>query len=188
MRPASRAPWDCRRPRRRMPTPPGPRLRAAMPSRASGHRSTPRLVVAFGDRASPEYAALPGGSMARLVSAVLLVLLPAAASAGELQDDLKARRARVMEALGPEAILVHWSAPSRVFSRDVDYEYRQDSDMLYLTGIGQEDTTLVLMPGNKTNRSILFVSDADPRREHTQGHLLTKKEAQDASGVDEVRL
>jgi Xaa-Pro aminopeptidase len=126
--------------------------------------------------------------MRRLVRVVALALWPAAAAAGELQDDLRARRARVMEALGPEAILLHWSAPSRVFSRDVDYEYRQDSDMLYLTGIGQEGTTLVLMPGNKAKKSILFVSDADPRREHRQGHLLSKKEAQEASGVDEVRF
>jgi Xaa-Pro aminopeptidase len=126
--------------------------------------------------------------MKRVLRAAALVLLPAAALAGELQDDLKARRARVMEAIGPESVLVHWSAPTRVFSRDVDYEYRQDSDMLYLTGIGQEGTTLVLMPGNKTKKSILFVSDADARREHWQGHLLTKQEAQDASGVDEVRL
>src|SRR6185295_2802144 len=98
------------------------------------------------------------------------------------------RRARVMEAIGPESVLVHWSAPTRVFSRDVDYEYRQDSDMLYLTGIEQDGTTLVLMPGNETKKSILFVSDADARREHWQGHLLTKQEAQDRSGVDEVRF
>ncbi len=93
-----------------------------------------------------------------------------------------------MEAIGPESVLVHWSAPTRVFSRDVDYEYRQDSDMLYLTGVDQDETTLVLLPGNKTKKSILFVSDADPRREHSQGHLLSKEEAQTASGVDEVRF
>ena len=126
--------------------------------------------------------------MGRLTRGVALALLPAAAAAGELQDDLRARRARVMDALGPESILVHWSAPSRVFSRDVDYEYRQDSDMLYLTGVEQEGTTLVLLPGDKTKKSILFVSDADPRREHREGHLLSKKEAQEASGVDEVRF
>jgi len=126
--------------------------------------------------------------MRSVVRAVTLALLPAVALSGELQDDLKARRARVMEAIGSESVLVHWSAPTRVFSRDVDYEYRQDSDMLYLTGIDQDGTTLVLLPGNKTKKSILFVSDADPRREHSQGHLLTKQEAQEASGVDEVRL
>jgi hypothetical protein len=49
--------------------------------------------------------------------------------------------------------------------------------MLYLTGVEQDGTTLVLMPGNKTKKSILFVSDADARREHCQGHLLTKQEA-----------
>jgi len=115
-------------------------------------------------------------------------LASAMAGAGELQDDLRARRARVMDAIGPDGMLVHWSAPVRVYSRDVDYEYRQDSDMLYLTGIDQEGTALVLLPGNKTKKSILFVSDADPRREHREGHLLTKPEAQEASGVDEVRL
>ena len=60
---------------------------------------------------------------------LLAVAMPAMAGAGELQDDLRTRRARVMEALGPESILVHWSAPTRVYSRDVDYEYRQDSDL-----------------------------------------------------------
>lgn len=110
------------------------------------------------------------------------------AAAGELQDDLRERRARVMNAIGPESVLVHWSAPLRVYSRDVDYEYRQDSDMLYLTGVEQDGTVLVLMPGNRTKKSILFVRDADPRHEHREGHLLSKQEAQDLSGVDEVRF
>ena len=120
------------------------------------------------------------------LAAGLLIAAPLARG-GELQDDLRARRARVMEAIGPDSLLVHWSAPAKVYSRDVDYEYRQDSDMLYLSGIDQEGTALVLLPGNKTKKSILFVSDADPRREHREGHLLSKQEAQDASGVDEVR-
>ena len=50
--------------------------------------------------------------MERVVRVLALSLLPAVALAGELQDDLKARRARVMEAIGPESILVHWSAPT----------------------------------------------------------------------------
>jgi Xaa-Pro aminopeptidase len=127
--------------------------------------------------------------MRRASSALLLIAAVAVpANAGELQDDLRARRARVMDAIGTESLLVHWSAPARTYSRDVEYEYRQDSDMLYLTGIEQEGTTLVLMPGNKTKRAILFVSDPDARREHWRGHLLTKQEAQDVSGVDEVKL
>ena len=102
---------------------------------------------------------------------------PASADAGPLQDDLKARRARAMERLGPDALAIFWSAPTRVYSLDVDYEYRQDSNLLYLTGIDQEDTILVLMPGNETQREILFIREADARREHWNGHSLTPAEA-----------
>jgi Xaa-Pro aminopeptidase len=117
-----------------------------------------------------------------------LAVVPAAGRGGDLQDDLKGRRARLLEKLDPETIFVLFSSPPRVYSLDVDYEYRQDSDMLYLTGIDQEDTTLVLMPGNKTKREILFVHDPDPRREHWEGHLFTTDEAKAASGIDTVYL
>jgi Xaa-Pro aminopeptidase len=48
---------------------------------------------------------------------------------GEIRDDLKARRARVMERLGPDAMLILWSAPPARFSNDVDYVYRQDANL-----------------------------------------------------------
>jgi len=119
---------------------------------------------------------------------VLLSFFPRLVTAGEFQDDLKARRARAMERLGPESMLILWSAPTRVYSRDVDYEYRQDSNLYYLTGIDQEDTTLVLMPGNLTRKEILFVKERNPLREHWTGHILSKEEATTKSGVEKVHL
>ncbi|MGH9373108.1 MAG: aminopeptidase P N-terminal domain-containing protein, partial [Vicinamibacterales bacterium] len=113
-------------------------------------------------------------------------LVPALAGAGPLQDDLKARRARAMEKLGPEALAILWSAPTRVYSLDVDYEYRQDSNLLYLTGIDQEETILVLMPGNETRKEILFIREPDARREHREGHTLTIAEATAHSGIATV--
>jgi Xaa-Pro aminopeptidase len=121
-----------------------------------------------------------------LVCALLLWLVPLTALAGPLQEDLKARRARAMERVGPDAIAIFWSAPERVFSTDVNYEYRQDSNLLYLTGIDQEDTILVLMPGNETRKEMLFVREADARREHWNGHTLTTAEAAAASGIETV--
>jgi Xaa-Pro aminopeptidase len=120
-----------------------------------------------------------------LVCLTLATLAPAA-FAGPLQDDMKARRARLLERLGPEAMAIFWSAPSRVFSTDVNYEYRQESNLLYLTGINQPETILVLMPGNETRREILFVREADPRREHWNGHSLTPAEAAAQSGIQAV--
>ena len=91
-----------------------------------------------------------------------------------------------MERLGPEALAVFWSAPVKVYSNDVDYEFRQDSNLLYLTGIDQEDTILVMMPGNQTRREVLFIREADPRREHREGHSLTPAEATAQSGITTV--
>jgi Xaa-Pro aminopeptidase len=113
-------------------------------------------------------------------------LSPAAASAGPLQEDLQARRARVMERIGLEGMAIFWSAPTRVYSADVDYEFRQDSNLFYLTGIDQAETILVLMPGNESRREIVFISEADPRREHWEGHSLTAAEATALSGVATV--
>ncbi len=100
--------------------------------------------------------------------------------------DLAARRAKTMAALGPETILIAWSAPTRVYSTDVDYEYRQESNLLYLTGIDQEDTILVLVPGAKTRKEMLFTREGEPRREHWEGHTMTPAEVTAASGIATV--
>jgi Xaa-Pro aminopeptidase len=115
-----------------------------------------------------------------------LLSIAAGARASELSDDLKARRARVMEKLGPDAMLILWSAPPQRYSRDIDYEYRQDSNLYYLTGLTQDTTILVLMPGNKTQRELLFVKDRNPAREHWTGALLTAEDAKTRTGVDRV--
>jgi len=121
-----------------------------------------------------------------LVALTITLLVPAAVTAGPLQDDLKARRGRALDKLGPDALAIFWSAPTRVYSLDVDYEYRQDSNLLYLTGIDQEETILVLMPGNETRKEILFVREADARRQHWNGHSLTAPEASTQSGIQTV--
>jgi Xaa-Pro aminopeptidase len=117
---------------------------------------------------------------------VCALLAAAPASADQLTADLQARRARLLQALPADTMAIFWSAPERVFSRDVDYEYRQDSDLLYLTGVEQPDTILVLMPGNRTKKEILFVRSPDPKREHWNGHSLTLVEATALTGIGTV--
>jgi Xaa-Pro aminopeptidase len=105
-----------------------------------------------------------------------------------LREDLKARRARLMEKLGSGSTAILWSAPARVYSRDVDYEYRQDSDLLYLTGIEQPDTILVLVPGSPRRSEVLFISPSNPRQEHYVGKFLTAEEARARTGIETVLL
>lgn len=103
-----------------------------------------------------------------------------------LRDDLKARRARLMAKLGTGSLAILWSAPARVYSRDVDYEYRQDSDLLYLTGVEQPDTILALVPGGGARSEVLFITPSNPRVEHYVGKFLTKEEARARTGIDTV--
>jgi Xaa-Pro aminopeptidase len=127
----------------------------------------------------------PAAAAALLTLALVLAATPYAA-ADDLTADLKERRARLAASLDASTLFIAWSAPPKTYSRDVEYEYRQDSNLLYLTGITQEDTILVLMPGNETRREVLFVQEPNPRREHWNGHMLTKQEAAAASGIDTV--
>ena len=127
--------------------------------------------------------------MTRLVAlSMWCLMLAGPAFADDQLQDLKDRRARAMETLGAESMLVLFSAPPRVYSADIEYEYRQDSDLYYFTGITQPDTILVLMPGNLTNKEILFVRPADVRREHVLGHSLTVEEAAAQTGLGKVLL
>ena len=116
----------------------------------------------------------------------IAVLFASLASASEFSEDLAARRARVMDRLGPDTALILWSAPTRNYSLDVDYEYRQESNLYYLTGLTQEGTILVLMPGNLTRREILFVKEKDPTREHWEGRVLSQEEAATGTGIRTV--
>ena len=125
--------------------------------------------------------------MKRQALGALGLLLQASVTFGsELSDDLSARRARMMERLGTETMAVLFSSPERNYSRDVDYEYRQDSNLYYLTGLLQPDSILVLMPGNASRREILFVTERNPEREHWNGRLLSRAEAAELTGVKTV--
>jgi Xaa-Pro aminopeptidase len=127
--------------------------------------------------------------LSRLLCSGLLVALAvsaAAASASELSSDLAQKRARVMDRLGGDALLILWSAPARRYSLDVDYEYRQDSNLFYLTGLTQEGTILVLIPGNDAQREFLFIKDKDVSQEHWHGRTMTTEEARARTGIETV--
>ncbi len=136
--------------------------------------------------------------MTRLRSALLAVVLlvPATAllsaqlapygGAVEYVADLQARRAALMQTIGPGAALVLWSAPPRVYSTDTDYEYRQESNLLYLTGLDERDATLVLVPGADGPREFLFVRARDAFSELWNGSIPSPAEATRRTGIERV--
>ena len=107
-------------------------------------------------------------------------------SPAAFRDDLKARRAALAAKLGTGSLAILWSAPARVYSRDVDYEYRQDSDLLYLTGVEQAETILLMIPGSPQRSEVLFITPSNPRQEHYVGKYLSKEDARAQTGIDTI--
>ncbi|MDT4968369.1 MAG: Xaa-Pro aminopeptidase [Acidobacteriota bacterium] len=100
--------------------------------------------------------------------------------------ELASRRARVAEKLGANSILVLFSTEPRVYTNDVDYHYRQENNLFYLTNLNQKGATLVLMPGNPQLREVLFLPKRDPAAETWTGHMYSPEEARQLSGVREI--
>jgi Xaa-Pro aminopeptidase len=110
---------------------------------------------------------------------------PKISDAGRLAE-LRARREKVMKRMGDRGVMVLFGAEPRVYTNDVDYHYRQENNLYYLTGVNQEGATLVLIPGAKRAREILFMPPRDPRNETWNGHMMSADEARARSGITEV--
>ncbi len=100
--------------------------------------------------------------------------------------ELSARRSRVAQRVGPDGILILFSAEPRVYTNDVDYEYRQENNLYYLTNLKQKGAMLVLMPGNSQTPEVLFLPKRDPAAETWTGHMYSPQEANAISGVSEI--
>jgi Xaa-Pro aminopeptidase len=100
--------------------------------------------------------------------------------------ELASRRNHVAEILGPNSLLIMFSAEPKVYAADVDYQYRQENNLFYLTGLKQKNATLVLLPGNRQLPEILFMPKRDPALETWTGHMYSAQEASEISGVKEI--
>lgn len=134
-------------------------------------------------RPPPDPASL-GGSSARDAPAALRqghpLSLPAA-----LREHARRRR-QLMRLIGPDAIVVVPAAPERVRSHDTFHPYRQDSDLLYLTGFPEPEAVLVLVPGRAAGECILFCRERDPERERWDGPRAGLEGAVDRYGMDDA--
>jgi Xaa-Pro aminopeptidase len=101
-------------------------------------------------------------------------------------DELAARRKHVAGAIGAKAMLVLFSTEPRVYANDVDYAYRQENNLYYLTNLNQKRATLVLIPGNAQLSEILFLPRRSAAAETWTGHMYSAEEAAQLSGIKEI--
>ena len=96
------------------------------------------------------------------------------------------RRRQLMELAGRGAIIIVPAAPERIRNNDAHYPYRQDSDLVYLTGFEEPESVLVLVPGREAAESILFCRDRDRAREQWDGPRLGPEQAPAQLLVDDA--
>ncbi|PWT90107.1 MAG: hypothetical protein C5B55_10210 [Blastocatellia bacterium] len=121
------------------------------------------------------------------VPSVVRVTPPAPTFTSEERlTELSQRRARVAQAVGPSSMLILFSTEPRVYTNDVDYPYRQENNLYYLTNLKQKGATLVILPGNSQTPEILFLPKRNPMAETWTGHMYSPEEARDISGIKEI--
>ena len=103
-------------------------------------------------------------------------------SLGEYQ----ARRRQLMNAMEPGSIALIPGASMQRRNRDIDYAFRQDSDLLYLCGFEEPDALLVLVPGRSQGEVILFCRERDPRAEQWDGGICGPERAVVGFAVDDA--
>jgi len=97
-------------------------------------------------------------------------------------------RKKILKELNKNSVAILNSNDQMPSKGDQTYRYKQNPDFFYLTGIEQEKSILLLSPKakDKKNRVILFLLKPEKELEIWEGHKLTKKEAQEISGIETI--
>ena len=104
---------------------------------------------------------------------------------GMSTDAFADRRRRFMDALGKNAVAVIAGRHASQRNSDVEYRFRQPSDLIYLTGLYEPESWAVLAPG-RDKPFTLFVRPRDPERETWTGRRTGVEGAVQRYGADQA--
>lgn len=98
-------------------------------------------------------------------------------------------RQRFIKKMKPNSVAVFPCSPVFPKSGDGTYAYRPDADVLWLSGIVQEKTIVLLYPDNpdKNAREVLVLLKPNELLEKWVGHKFRKEEATEISGIKNVQ-
>ena len=94
-----------------------------------------------------------------------------------------ARRQEFLKQMG-DGIAIFPAAPTSIRSQDVEYRYRQNNDLYYLTGFPEPESLCLLSPNHDKEQFILFVRPRDKEKETWTGKRFGVEGAQEHFGVD----
>lgn len=101
------------------------------------------------------------------------------------KTDFRRRRKDLMDIMGPDTIAVLPNAPIANRNRDVDYNYRGDSNFHYLSGFDEPESVIVIVPGRPHGEYLLFCRERDLNKEIWDGYRAGQEGAIDLYHADD---
>lgn len=98
-------------------------------------------------------------------------------------------RRNLASRLQPNSIAILNANDIMPTNADGTMRFKQNSDLFYLTGVNQEETILLVFPDaiEEKNREILFLRETSEYLTIWEGKKLTKDEAKEATGIQNVQ-
>ncbi len=97
-------------------------------------------------------------------------------------------RENLSKSMKPNSIAIFHSNDKMPTNADGLMPFRQNNDILYLSGMDQERSILVLFPDfpDENRREILFLQETSDLIAIWEGHKFTKEEAREISGIPTI--
>lgn len=133
------------------------------------------------------FTTAPSGAIAETTPAAIPVTPPAPKfTDAERHAELARRRTAAAAKMADKSMLILLSAESKLYTNDVDYVYRQENNLYYLTSLKQNNATLVITKSGSTVSEILFIPKRNPLREAWEGKMYSREEATRVSGINTI--
>ena len=98
------------------------------------------------------------------------------------------RRKQVFDKMDQDSALLLFSGIELHVSADEYLPFEANRNFFYLTGLRRDHMILMMKKTAKEEKSILFIEKADPSQERWFGRKVTVSEAQEITGIDDVRF
>ena len=107
-------------------------------------------------------------------------------SDAERQTELARRRKAVADQMADNSVLILFSAEPKQYAGDVDFMYRQENNLYYLTNLKQNGATLVMTKNGGSVNEFLFLPKRNPQFETWNGRMYSNEDATRISGVKTI--
>src|SRR4029078_5928273 len=91
----------------------------------------------------------------------------------ERQAELARRRAAVAEKMADNSVMVLFSAEPKIYTNDVDYVFRQENNLYYLTAYKQTGASLIIRKKGGDVSYSFFIRKRNPQMETWNGKMLS---------------